>query len=180
VITSVIAAGGCEHATGIDQDHAALGAITVQLFPYDDTPNNGDEYKVWVTLIEDFDLDAPNNTHGFVNADSKTDNFKAPPGPVCPPCECPPKDDHTAFTTDGESEECPCVCPEPEPEPCCGDGTVDPGEECDDGNTTSNDGCSSTCETEEEYLPPTAPRPDVLCPTCGSTTQSMPEGIFLL
>ena len=30
----------------------------------------------------------------------------------------------------------------------CGDATVDEGEECDDGNTTSGDGCSATCETE--------------------------------
>jgi MYXO-CTERM domain-containing protein len=30
----------------------------------------------------------------------------------------------------------------------CGNGTVDPGETCDDGNTTDGDGCSSTCQTE--------------------------------
>ena len=31
----------------------------------------------------------------------------------------------------------------------CGDGVVQtPGEQCDDGNTTSNDGCSSACELE--------------------------------
>src|SRR5688572_6266736 len=34
-------------------------------------------------------------------------------------------------------------------EPKCGDHTVDPGEECDDGNTTNGDGCSATCETEK-------------------------------
>ena len=27
----------------------------------------------------------------------------------------------------------------------CGDGTLDPGEHCDDGNVTNGDGCSSTC-----------------------------------
>ena len=27
----------------------------------------------------------------------------------------------------------------------CPNGTVDPGEECDDGNRTANDGCSATC-----------------------------------
>jgi cysteine-rich repeat protein len=32
--------------------------------------------------------------------------------------------------------------------PTCGDGHVDEGEECDDGNTTSGDGCSSTCKKE--------------------------------
>ncbi len=32
--------------------------------------------------------------------------------------------------------------------PRCGDGIVDPGEGCDDGNTVSGDGCSSTCQVE--------------------------------
>ena len=31
----------------------------------------------------------------------------------------------------------------------CGDGTVDPGEVCDDGNTTSGDGCSADCHSNE-------------------------------
>ncbi|MFH0862080.1 MAG: LamG-like jellyroll fold domain-containing protein [Candidatus Altiarchaeota archaeon] len=30
----------------------------------------------------------------------------------------------------------------------CGNGAVDPGEECDDGNSLSDDGCSSACEFE--------------------------------
>lgn len=30
----------------------------------------------------------------------------------------------------------------------CQNGTVDPGEQCDDGNATEGDGCSSLCETE--------------------------------
>ena len=30
----------------------------------------------------------------------------------------------------------------------CGDGTVDTGEQCDDGNTTPGDGCSASCKTE--------------------------------
>lgn len=33
----------------------------------------------------------------------------------------------------------------------CGDGTVDPGEACDDANTTSGDGCSATCEVESYF-----------------------------
>jgi cysteine-rich repeat protein len=32
--------------------------------------------------------------------------------------------------------------------PLCGDGSTDPGEECDDGNLTDNDGCSSFCTSE--------------------------------
>jgi cysteine-rich repeat protein len=34
-------------------------------------------------------------------------------------------------------------------EPFCGDGILDPGEECDDGNQLPDDGCSPTCEIEE-------------------------------
>ncbi len=34
--------------------------------------------------------------------------------------------------------------------PQCGDGVVDPGEQCDDGNTTSGDGCSKKCIDEPE------------------------------
>src|SRR5262245_40053025 len=30
----------------------------------------------------------------------------------------------------------------------CGDGAIDPGEQCDDGNTTSCDGCSASCRNE--------------------------------
>jgi cysteine-rich repeat protein len=30
----------------------------------------------------------------------------------------------------------------------CGDGIVDSGEQCDDGNTTPGDGCSASCQTE--------------------------------
>jgi len=32
--------------------------------------------------------------------------------------------------------------------PDCGNGVVEPGEQCDDGNTASGDGCSATCQIE--------------------------------
>ncbi len=35
--------------------------------------------------------------------------------------------------------------------PGCGNNVVDPGEQCDDGNTVSGDGCSSACQSENEY-----------------------------
>jgi hypothetical protein len=79
VIQSVAPGGACAHATGIDGEDAG---ITVQLFPYDDTPNNGGVYKVWVTPTELLDCDAPGNKHCFVPADSKTDNFKVREGAI--------------------------------------------------------------------------------------------------
>jgi hypothetical protein len=83
----------CQHNTGIDQDQSALGAITVQLYPYDDTPNPGGVYKVWVTPVGEYAGDAgfvpadkkdavngesyqPGNYHGFIPRWSKTDNYK--------------------------------------------------------------------------------------------------------
>ncbi|MGD8859532.1 MAG: hypothetical protein PVI30_05930 [Myxococcales bacterium] len=82
----------CRHQTGTDQDHDVEGAITVQLMPYDDTPNRGGVYKVWLTPTPDYAGD-PNaeptakkggpgasgdlpGFHGFLPARSKTDNYK--------------------------------------------------------------------------------------------------------
>jgi len=33
----------------------------------------------------------------------------------------------------------------------CGDGVRDIGEECDDGNVLSGDGCSTTCTVEDKW-----------------------------
>jgi cysteine-rich repeat protein len=63
--------GACPlRINGIDEDYGNDGAVTIQLFPYRDTPNNGGEYKVWVT---------PGETSGdcdFEDGATKTDNFK--------------------------------------------------------------------------------------------------------
>jgi cysteine-rich repeat protein len=40
------------------------------------------------------------------------------------------------------------------PEPFCGDGNVDPGEECDDGNDNAFDGCLPDCTAVEPLDPP--------------------------
>ncbi len=84
----------CQHNSGIDiYDHDELGAITVQLYPYDDTPNPGGVYKVWITPVIDYQGDpnfvptkmsdpvngedySPGNFHGFIPHHSKTDNYK--------------------------------------------------------------------------------------------------------
>jgi cysteine-rich repeat protein len=146
--------GPCPHVTGIDQDHAAEGAITIQLMPYADTPNPGGEYKVWATPVEDYDASAT-RFHGFVNRYSKTDNFKVrnevsipPPPPVCGDGhldEGEQCDDGNTVSGDGCSADCKIETPPP---PVCGDGHLDQGEECDDGNTVSGDGCSADCKIE--------------------------------
>jgi hypothetical protein len=61
------------------------GGTPVQIAPFDDTPNAGGEYKVWLTPVENYSPDANNpqcsakGAHvrfGFCDSDSKTDNFK--------------------------------------------------------------------------------------------------------
>jgi cysteine-rich repeat protein len=41
--------------------------------------------------------------------------------------------------------------------PGCGDDIVQSGEECDDGNTLSNDGCDDLCQIEGNYCPESEP-----------------------
>ncbi len=103
----------CQHNQGVDIDHPELGAITVQLFPYDDTPNPGGVYKAWVTRVEDYagELPAcvgqngncnvngegwePGNAHGFIPHHSKTDNYKVKQkGPKIEPPEITVKKFH--------------------------------------------------------------------------------------
>jgi cysteine-rich repeat protein len=46
--------------------------------------------------------------------------------------------------------------------PVCGNGSVEAGEQCDDGNTTSGDGCSATCKVEVRPPPTATVAPSVL------------------
>jgi cysteine-rich repeat protein len=39
------------------------------------------------------------------------------------------------------------------PTSTCGNGLVDPGEQCDDGNTVSGDGCNRLCQIESDWPP---------------------------
>lgn len=100
LITAYTGTGGPAHPTGYDQDHGAQGAITIQVAnascPADflTTPDQGNVYKVWATPVGSFvgnpaNVDNPCGggcSHGFLNSQSKTDNFKALPGPAATFC----------------------------------------------------------------------------------------------
>ena len=49
--------------------------------------------------------------------------------------------------------------------PTCGNGQLDPGEECDDGNLTAGDGCSPNCQVECKFGSscPRPPRRTIVC-----------------
>jgi cysteine-rich repeat protein len=53
--------------------------------------------------------------------------------------------------------------------PSCGDGVVDPWEQCDDGNTADGDGCSASCTAEYQIYCAAAP-PLVLGTNAGDNT----------
>src|SRR5881296_3709566 len=48
----------------------------------------------------------------------------------------------------------------------CGNGFLDPGEQCDDGNTLDGDCCSSTCQFEPAGAPCASPTPCLTATTC--------------
>ena len=76
VIQAVLAGPTCTtgaHVTGADLED---DGITVQLFPFADTPNPGGVYKVWVTPTADLNCSGHGNRNCFVPRFSKTDNFK--------------------------------------------------------------------------------------------------------
>jgi len=128
------------HAVGMDLND---GGDTIALMPYLDTPNNGDEYKVWATPVDEYVEGGAN--FGFINSSSKTDNFKVRQAP--PKCgdgeldEGEQCDDGNTVGGDG----CSAICTI---EPPCGNGMKDEGEECDDGNNVDGDGCSAICTIE--------------------------------
>ncbi len=50
----------------------------------------------------------------------------------------------------------------------CGDGVIERSEQCDDGNTTSGDGCSRICQIEANWDCPTEGQPCKYVGNCGS------------
>lgn len=81
-MTSLVTTGcPAPHVTGVDAAANEPGGITVQLMPFDDTPNNGGEYKAWATPVEDYLCPLSVRTcnlgeFGFQSDFSKRDNFK--------------------------------------------------------------------------------------------------------
>jgi fibro-slime domain-containing protein len=100
-------------------------------------------------------------------------NGKVDPGESC--------DDSNVAGGDGCSIDCTLVepgytCPNnsgtggpctPQPTNVCGDANVAGNEQCDDGNTSSTDGCSAGCAVEPGYTCPTAGKACTRIAFCG-------------
>jgi fibro-slime domain-containing protein len=57
----------------------------------------------------------------------------------------------------------------------CGNGMLDPGEACDDGNKVGGDGCTPLCQIENGYVCPTPGQPCVRDAVCGDGKLTPPE-----
>jgi hypothetical protein len=73
----VVASEGpaCQHPTGIP--NSSNNSTPVKLAPFNDTPNNGSVYKVWlIRQTSNTNIAADGKHLNFKNSDAKTDNFK--------------------------------------------------------------------------------------------------------
>src|SRR5262249_7012324 len=64
---------------------------------------------------------------------------------------CDPNQSASPETCNGLDDDCDGQTDEDHV--CCGNGRLDPGETCDDGNTNSNDCCSATCQRAPDMSP---------------------------
>ncbi len=72
-----------------------------------------------------------------------------------------------------DSGSCPDDCPVSTPTGTCGDGNIEGDEECDDGDTSSGDGCSSLCIIE--YGWECSGEPSTCWRSCGDGNQDSGE-----
>ncbi len=95
--------GPCPHLPGTLD--AANGELPVQLFPFDDTPNSGGEYKAWITPVADYSLancSTGKDAFGFCTSSSKTDNFKVLPSAIITVCKF---NDNGGVNSDGVAQD---------------------------------------------------------------------------
>jgi cysteine-rich repeat protein len=140
---------------------------------------------------------APRDTHPSPDL-PKCGNGKLDTGEKCDPKiskgktgYCPASDtecdDDNVCTTDtvtGTSTDCSAACSNAAFTPCCGNGTVESGEECDDGNTDDKDACSSACKlpgghllvTEVAVSPTAAEFVEIFNPSSSSVSL---DGVYL-
>src|SRR5579863_5408414 len=58
----------------------------------------------------------------------------------------------------------------------CGNGVLDPGEQCDEGSNQNDPGCTKLCQIEQGWSCPTPGQPCVRTEVCGNGILEPPEG----
>ena len=86
-------------------------------------------------------VDGTDSLTDFTLSDILTDGFTLTSNPTD---TLPTGDPTTDTSTSTDPTEDPSTDPSG-PKPMCGDGAIDPGEDCDDGNHSDNDGCVREC-----------------------------------
>jgi cysteine-rich repeat protein len=153
-------AGGSQPAIGSDDAIEALDTSS---------PLDGGELLDAATSLDDTsDVQHPDGETLTCNgAECIADEACVPVGQVhpskpCQVCEAPGTDfpwgyEHHAPCDDED----PCtpasfcnkdICQGVFAGSCCGNGTLEPGEACDDGNTANEDGCPSTCKVPAQRI----------------------------
>ena len=75
---------------------------------------------------------------------------------------------NTDSQSDDDIEPEDVVPEEPIPDPICGNGEIEKGETCDDGNLFLDDGCDDDCSIENNFACPTPDEPCVQIVVCGN------------
>ena len=154
--------------THFSDDGTPNGKHAIQLWPFDDTTNNGGVYILavckwfedrWPTPREcKYDMfkvdEEPYCGNGEIEGDEECDDGDRYDDDECRnDCTIPYCGDgivDEGETCDDGDEDDTDECRNDCTAPTCGDGCLDPGEECDDGNTVDGDGCDADCQDEPE------------------------------
>jgi len=105
---------------------------------------------------QDSCLPATGCDHAALTGPSCTDNSLCTNGDLCQAGQCVPGPkldcgDGNQCTTDGCD---PLLgCTHAPVSPCCGNGVLEPGEQCDDGNLVGGDGCEANCTKPSKLIP---------------------------
>lgn len=113
-----------------------------------------------------------------VPGDGCSASCQVEPGYYCDtvsPRECCPSNSGSMHCSgNGVCQSGTCVCSQGYGGPdcanlvtTCGDGIVEVGEQCDDGNTFDNDGCSSSCLIQSGFSCDNSQTPSICSPVCG-------------
>lgn len=143
----------CSLTTGYSSDSSDCNDADPSIFPgnievCDGVDNNCDgsiDEGLTSTFYADNDGDGYGDPNNTIEACSQPDNYRTDN------TDCNDNDLNiypgvTEICGDGLDNNCDGQIDENCP--VCGNGVVETGEDCDDGNTVDGDGCSSTCVTE--------------------------------